>query len=257
MGNILSEDEKKLFPLIEQGKSYVTKMNDYQENSVYIFKYREIFYHFDDGGKTAPEFEVIGPSLDIGWKRTMLSYTLDGKIYPVDIEKKVDDMIKNAANGKKRGSIFYVSDDEIYIQLCDWKRYKFGDYEVSIEIFRNDDVCEYTDLTKEDWERLKKLDCTMLNHIYGVPFEVDIKKLEKEIRIKFFEGEIPDWEDKYYYFSEDLVIVNKGEFQIDEVRDHLINLAKKTNFEIPYRPITKKEWRRLKKFGHSESDIEW
>ena len=97
----------------------------------------------------------------------------------------------------------------------------------------------------------------MKNFKHSIPLEVDIDKLEKEIRIKLFEREIPDWEDNYYFFSDDLVIVNGVEFEIDEVREKILELAKKTDYKIPYREIEKKEWKRLKSMGHSKKDIAW
>lgn len=262
MGNLFSEDEKRLIPLIEEGKSYVQKHNMYQENTMYIFKYRGIFYHYDDGGRWQPDFKEIGPELDHEWRRSMFAYALEGGVRPFDMKSLVDEMILKAKDSKKRGEIFYMSDDEIYYinHTKEWGRYKFGDHYIMSYLFECPDECEYTDLTEKDWEALKGLECThpkMKNFTHGIPLEVDIGKLEKEIRIKFFEGEIPDWEENYYFFSDDLVVVGKGEFEIDEVRKGILELAKKTDYDIPYRKIKKKEWKRLKSFGHSKKDIVW
>lgn len=263
MGNLFSEEEKKLLPLIEQGKAYVSRHNMYQENTTYIFKYRDVYYFFDDGGRWNPEFEVIGSELDHEWRRTMIAHALEGSINSFDMESLVDEMIKNAKDGKKRENVFYMSDDEIYLYKewdNEWDRCKFGDDYVMQYLYECPDEADYVDLTNEEWEILRGLECThpkIKNFGHNVPLEIDIDKLEKEIRIKFFEGEIPDWEDNYCFFSDDLVIVNGVEFEIDEVREKILELAKKTDYKIPYREIEKKEWKRLKKMGHSRKDIAW
>ena len=154
MGNLFSEEEKKMLPLIEQGKAYVSRHNIYQENTTYIFKYRNVYYFYDDGGRWDSDCDVIGSELDHEWRRIMIAHALEGSIISFDMESLVDEMIQNAKNGKKRENVFYMSDDEIYLYTewnKEWNRYKFGDETVIRYLLECPDEADYVDLTNEEW----------------------------------------------------------------------------------------------------------